>query len=137
MLDEDEMPAGVDGNQQPIIAAPAVARGRIYVVTMEKMFAIGPKSTPKSGGPVRGIAEVATAIGPAAALLVTPTEVTTKPSAPVALSVRGFDANGRQVDKPGDATWTLENLKGTITNGTFTPDPAAGAQAGLVKASVG
>ena len=32
VLDEDEMPAGVDGNPQPIIAAPAVARGRIYVV---------------------------------------------------------------------------------------------------------
>ena len=47
VLDEDEMPAGVDGNPQPIIAAPAVARGRIYVVTMEKMFAIGPEGTPK------------------------------------------------------------------------------------------
>ena len=35
------------------------------------------------------------------------------------------------------ATWTLENLKGTIANGTFTPDPAAGAQAGLVKAAIG
>ncbi len=35
------------------------------------------------------------------------------------------------------ATWTLENLKGTIENGTFTADPKSGAQAGLVKAAVG
>jgi hypothetical protein len=68
---------------------------------------------------------------------VTPTEFIVKPGAPVTLNVRGFDANGRQVAKVGDATWTLENLKGTIANGTFTPDPAAGPQAGLVKASIG
>jgi len=136
VLDEDDMPAGVDGNPQPIIAAPAVARGRIYLVTMEKMFAIGPKTAPKGGGTGystgSGLPE-----GTAASLLVTPTEFIVKPGAPVTLNVRGFDANGRQVAKVGDATWTLENLKGTIANGTFTPDPAAGPQAGLVKASIG
>ena len=135
VLDEDEMPAGVDGNPQPIIAAPAVARGRIYLVTMEKMFAIGPKTAPK-GGTAYSIGSGLTE-GTVASVLVTPTEQIIKPGAPFALSVRGFDANGRQIAPPGDATWTLENLKGTITNGTFTPDPAAGAQAGLVKASIG
>ena len=70
-------------------------------------------------------------------MLVTPTEQIIKPGAPLALSVRGFDANGQPIAKPADATWTLENLKGTISNGTFTPDPAAGAQAGLVKAASG
>jgi hypothetical protein len=136
VLDEDEMPAGVDGNPQPIIAAPAVARGRIYLVTMEKMFAIGPKGTPK-GGIVAGIPGQAAAPGPFASMLVTPTEVITKPGAPLTLTVRAFGANGAPVAWPGDSTWTLENLKGTITGGTFTPDPAAGAQAGLVKASIG
>ncbi len=136
ILDEDEMPPGVDGNPQPIIASPAVSRGRVYVVTMEKMFAIGPKGTPKGGiigGTVPGKAQP----GPLASILVTPTEVITKPGAPLALTVRGFEANGAPLSKPGDATWTLENLKGTIANGTFTPDPAAGVQAGLVKAAIG
>jgi len=136
VLDEDEMPAGVDGNPQPIIAAPAVARGRIYVVTMEKMFAIGPKGTPK-GGPISGVTPGLGEDSPLASVLVTPTEQIVKPGVPLALSIRGFTASGGPVLKPGDATWTLENLKGTIANGTFTADPAAGPQAGLVKASIG
>jgi outer membrane protein assembly factor BamB len=135
VLDEDEMPAGVDGNPQPIIAAPAIARGRIYIVTMEKMFAIGPKTVLKPSGTLGST--IGTPAGPVASLLVIPTEHILKPGAPVTLAVRGFDANGRQADKLESATWALENLKGTITNGTFTPDPAAGAQAGLVKATIG
>jgi len=135
VLDEDEMPAGVDGNPQPIVAAPAIARGRIYLVTMEKMFAIGPTTAPKTGGIVGSL--FGTPAGPLASLLVTPTEQILKPGAPRAFAVQGFDETGKPVDKPGDATWTLENLKGTIANGTFTPDAAAGAQAGLVKAAIG
>jgi hypothetical protein len=34
-------------------------------------------------------------------------------------------------------TWTTENLKGTVADGKFTADRAAGAQAGVVKAAVG
>ena len=137
VLDEDEMPAGVDGNPQPIIAAPAISRGRIYVVTMERMFAIGPKGTPK-GGIVPGVPGSAARPWPFASMLVTPTEVIAKPGAPLTLTIRAFGANGQPVVTPGGAAWTLENLKGTISNGgTFTPDPAAGAQAGLVKAAIG
>jgi outer membrane protein assembly factor BamB len=136
VLDEDEMPAGVDGNPQPIIAAPAVARGRIYIVTMEKMFAIGPKGAPKGGTTLASSSATSVSDAALASLLVTPTEVIIKPGAPLALTARGFDANG-QATKSGQATWSVENLKGAIANGTFTPDPAAGAQAGLVKATIG
>src|SRR3954462_12826546 len=112
VLDEDEMPAGVDGNPQPIIASPAVARGRVYVVTMEKMFAIGPKSF--KGGVVSGVAGGVGNPGPLASLLVIPTEQIIQPASPLTLSVRGFDSNGQPISMPpGDATWTLENLKGT------------------------
>jgi hypothetical protein len=69
---------------------------------------------------------------------VTPTEVILKPGQPTALAIRTFDANGNATGGAApQATWTLENLKGTIQNGTFTADPKAGAQAGLVKAAVG
>jgi outer membrane protein assembly factor BamB len=136
VLDEDEMPPGTDGKPSAIIASPAVARGRIYVASMDNMFAIGPKTAPQ-GGIVSGSTGPSTAPGPIASILVTPTEQIIKPATPLALSVRGFDANGHSIEKAGDATWTLENLKGTIANGTFTPDPSAGAQAGLVKAAIG
>lgn len=147
VLDEDELPLASDGKTETIIASPAVARGRIYVVSNEAMYAIGPKGLraqdsglraepePKNvggGGPA-----ATRSAGPATALLVTPTELVAKPGQAVALTVRAFDANGNAAASAGQSTWALENLKGTIANGTFTPDPAAGAQAGLVKATIG
>ena len=140
VLDEDVMPNGVDGKPQPIIASPAVARGRIYLASMETLFAIGPKGTPaaRAGAPARVTsAPPAPAAGAPTALLVMPTELIVKPGQPVALTARAYDANGLMVANAAPATWTIENLKGTIANGTFTADPAAGAQAGLVKATVG
>ncbi len=138
ILDEDEMPAGGDGNPQPIVASPAVARGRVYLVTMGSTFAIGPKEARAAGGGIIG-----STIGgapsplPPATILVTPTELIVKPGQPISLTARSFDANGYSPAAVTPVTWTLENLKGTVANGRFTPDPAAGAQAGLVKATSG
>ena len=139
VLDEDRMPAGPDGNPQPIIASPAVARGRVYLTTMGSTFAIGPKGAPRASGtaPAERRDPVAPSQGPATTLLVTPTEQIVKPGEAIALSVRAFDAAGRPVTTADAAAWTLEGLKGTIANGRFTPDPSAGAQAGVVKATVG
>src|SRR5262249_7254167 len=142
VLDEDEMPAGVDGDPQPIIASPAVARGPVYLVTMERMFAIGPKTAPPARSttpapPGRGLV-AAPPDWTTAAVLVTPTEVIAKPGQPVSLRVREFNAQGiEKAGAPPPASWALENLKGTIENGTFTADPAAGPQAGTVKATIG
>jgi outer membrane protein assembly factor BamB len=141
VLDEDEMPAGSDGNPSAIIASPAVARGRVYVASMDGLFAIGPKGALPAAAraaslPAQPPARPAAAGSMASTLLVTPTEIIVKPGAPVALSARTFDAGGREVPA-GAPSWSLDNLKGTIENGRFTPDPAAGAQAGLVKAAVG
>ena len=73
-----------------------------------------------------------------ATALVTPTELILKPGQSVDLAVKLFDANGNRDQRPAaDATWTVENLKGTVANGKFTADAAAGAQAGVVKAAVG
>ena len=136
VLDDDEMPAGVDGNPQPIIASPAVARGRIYLVTMEKMFAIGlTTDTRRGGGDVIDGARVAD--GPATSMLVMPTELILKPGEAVKLAALAFDEHGHDLKQPPQATWTLENLKGTIENGNFTADAPAGAQAGIVKAAAG
>jgi hypothetical protein len=60
-----------------------------------------------------------------------------KPGESVALSVKLFDGNGNPVPGGGEAAWTLENLKGTVASGRFTADASAGAQAGMVKATVG
>jgi outer membrane protein assembly factor BamB len=140
ILDQDWL--GSEQSPEPIIAAPAVARGRIYVTSMNATYAIGPKMAPSgaSANPATG-AKPATpttlAAGVPAALLVTPTELILKPGEPIALSVRAYDANGTEVALPGPATWALDGLKGALTEGKFTPDAAAQPQAGLVKATIG
>jgi hypothetical protein len=140
ILDQDWL--GSEQSPEPIIAAPAVARGRVYVTSMNATYAIGPKMAPAgaSANPVTGAKPTAPASLPAgvpATLQVTPTELILKPGEPIALSVRAFDANGTEIAPPGPATWALDGLKGTLTEGKFTPDAAAQPQAGLVKATIG
>ena len=137
ILDQDWL--GTSQKSELIIASPIVARGRIYVTSMDALYAIGPKEAPKaSATPAAPAAPPAAgAAGAATTLHVAPTELILKPGEAVALTLRAFDANGRAVKDPGQATWTLEGLKGTIEKGRFVPDAAAGAQAGTVKATVG
>jgi outer membrane protein assembly factor BamB len=122
VLDSDQL--GTEGNPEAIIAAPAVARGRVYVVTMAAMYALGPKSTtgttaaavPASSSPAPPPAPAASDV---ATLLVTPTDLILKPGEAVPLTIRAFDASGRSVAAPAQATWTLEGLKGTVEKGRF------------------
>ena len=136
VLDEDEMPQGPDGKPSSIIASPAVARGRVYVASMDGLFAIGPKGAPTSSTTAINGGTL-TPEGPAASVLVTPTELIVKPGESVALTANMFNANAQPLTAAGQVSWTLENIKGTIAGGKFTADPSAGAQAGLVKATVG
>ena len=134
ILDQDWL--GTPQQAEQIIASPIVARGRVYVASMDALYAIGPKGTPKPSPRNDGGVPPA-ASGAVAAILVTPTELIVKPGESISFDVRGFDANGNPTKAPGPATWTLDGLQGTIETGRFTPDPAAGAQAGTVKATVG
>ena len=133
ILDQDWL--GTPQKSEQIIASPIVARGRVYVTSMDALYAIGPKGTPKAEK--TATAQAGAGGTAAASLLVTPTELTIKPGETIDLRVLAFDAQGRRVDKAGQASWSLEGLKGTVQDGKFTPDAAAGAQAGTVKATVG
>jgi outer membrane protein assembly factor BamB len=136
ILDQDWL--GTPQKSELIIASPIVARGRIYLTSMDALYAIGPKGTPKSGSATPPANPGApAAAGPATTALVTPTELIVKPGESVALTVKLFDAKGNPVSGGTDATWTLEGLKGTVAGGKFTADAAAGGQAGVVKAAVG
>ena len=135
ILDQDWL--GTPQKSELIIASPIVARGRIYVTSMDGLYAIGPKTAPKSTPPAAVPTTATASAGAATVLQVAPTELILKPGESIALTVNAFDANGRPVKDPGPATWSLEGLKGTIEKGRFTPDASAGAQAGTAKATVG
>jgi outer membrane protein assembly factor BamB len=134
VLDEDWL--GSEGAPEAIIASPAVARGRIYVVSVDAMYAIGPKGTPTPPAP-NGIGPGTPQAAAPASLLVTPTDLILKPGESIALVARVFDANGNPVKDAGQPAWTVENLKGTIANGRFTADAGAPAHGGAVKATIG
>ena len=137
ILDQDWL--GTPQKSELIVASPIVARGRVYVTSMDAMYAIGPKTVPAgAGAPPTNLATTAAPAGTApTVLLVTPTELILKPGEAVDLAVRAFDASGNSVAAPANVTWTVEGLKGSVANGKFTPEAAAGAQAGVVKATVG
>ena len=135
ILDQDWL--GTSQKSELIVASPIVARGRIYVTSMDALYAIGPKAAPKASATPAVAPAPPAAAGAATTLQVAPTELILKPGEAVALTLNAFDANGRAVKDPGQATWTLEGLKGTIEKGRFVPDASAGVQAGTVKATVG
>ena len=137
ILDQDWL--GTPQKSEQIIASPIVARGRIYVASMDALYAIGAKAAPATAKAAAPASDPATgaAAGAATALVVAPTEVIVKPGQSVALTVRAYDAKGNPVANAGAATWTLENLKGNVADGKFTADAAAAGQAGLVKAAIG
>ena len=68
---------------------------------------------------------------------VVPTELILKPGDKVNFRARLFDAQGNFIREETAATWSLEQLKGTVENGQLTAGADSVAQGGLVKATVG
>jgi outer membrane protein assembly factor BamB len=124
-----------DGVPEPILAGAAVSRGRIFFVSSDALYAIGPKTAKAvSGTAVNEPAVQGT--GMPTYLQVAPTELVLKPGQTVKLHARLFDDKGRFL-REEKATWTLQDLKGTVTDGSLTVASDPVEQAGLIKASVG
>ncbi|MDP6607800.1 MAG: PQQ-binding-like beta-propeller repeat protein, partial [Vicinamibacterales bacterium] len=131
-----EVQLGTVEEPEELIASPAIADGRVYVVTDQALYAIGPDE-PRSSTGLTPPAALPTSIGPVSQVRVSPTELVVEPGQPVSLTADLFDARGRQVPN-GTVTWALDGLEGTVTpGGEFVADPAAGMQAGSVTASAG
>ncbi len=142
VLSEVELPPSVnsveqqEGTPEPILGGAAVSRGRIFFVSSDAVYAIGPR-TAKA---VTGFAVNTPAESPEntpAWVQVVPTELALKPGQSVNLHARLFDAKGRFLREDTSATWSLQGLRGTVTNGTFTVANDPAEQAGTIKATVG
>jgi outer membrane protein assembly factor BamB len=131
VLDEDQL--GTEAAPEAIVASAAVSGGRIYLVTSDALYCIGKKS---GAAPARPAPPEPSPAGPVAQLQVVPTELVLSPGESVRFRARLFDERGRLAGE-GQASWSLEQLQGTIKEtGEFTA--ASGpAQAGQVKATVG
>jgi hypothetical protein len=139
VLSEVELPLSDQGlasqrTPEPIVAAAAVAHGRVYFVSSDTLYAIGPKKATVEGWkPVTQTLEPGE--GPATWVQVEPTELVLKAGESVQLHARLFDAKGRFL-REDKAAWSLQGLQGTVTDGKFTSAGTTG-QAGLIKATVG
>ena len=136
ILDQDAL--GSEAHPEAIIASAAVSNGRVYVVSDSGLYAIGKKSTTSSSAPAPPSSAVGSSVSsnPVTHVQVVPTELILKPGDKVNFRARLFDAQGNFIREEQAATWSLDQLKGTVTNGQFTVAGDAINQAGWVKATV-
>ena len=136
ILDEDTL--GTEAHPEAVIASAAVSNGRIYVVSEAGLYAIGKKSTSSSHATPNASVAVGSSVSsnPVTHVQVVPTELILKPGDKVNFRARLFDAQGNFIREEPAATWSLDKLNGTVTNGQFTVANEAVNQAGWVKATV-
>ncbi|HXG90455.1 MAG TPA: PQQ-binding-like beta-propeller repeat protein [Vicinamibacterales bacterium] len=132
VLDEELL--GTAAAPEPIVASPIVADGRVYVTSMEATYAIGTR-VPRRAPPTAPVAAP-----PAAAVAhvqVFPYEALLAPGQKQSFRLRLFDANGRLIreEKPGAATWVVDQLAGSVGADGVYLAPAS-SSAGLIKATV-
>jgi outer membrane protein assembly factor BamB len=134
ILDQDQL--GTEALPEAIIASVAVSNGRVFLVSDSHLYAIGKKSVLQVGPPTV-VNVVAAASNPVAHVQVVPTELILRPGAKVNFRARLFDYRGLFLREEPLASWTLDNLKGSIENGQLIVATDSITQAGLVKATVG
>ena len=126
-----EVQLGTVDIPEELIGSAAIADGRVYIVTDQTLYAIGPKG-PRVEHHLTTPPVLPTSNDPVVHVRVSPTELVIEPEQPVSFRADLFDTHGRRVPQ-GDVTWGLDALEGTITsNGEFVANPNAGAQAGSV-----
>src|ERR1044071_5287555 len=137
ILNENQL--GTEALPDKVIGSAAVANGRVYFATESTLYAIGKKGNHASSHSTASAAgtPVSSSSNPPTWVQVVPTELMLKPGDKVNFRVRLFDAQGNFIREEPSATWSLEQLKGTLENGHFTAGNESVAQAGLVKATVG
>ncbi|HEU4833068.1 MAG TPA: PQQ-binding-like beta-propeller repeat protein [Pyrinomonadaceae bacterium] len=135
ILDEDQL--GNETQPEAIVGSAAVSNGRIFFASDSGLYAIGKKTNHSSSQTNANAVGSTVSSQPATHVQVVPTELILKPGDKANFRVRLFDAQGNFIREEPAATWSLDQLKGTIENGHFTAATDAIAQAGLVKATVG
>jgi outer membrane protein assembly factor BamB len=125
---------GSEGTAEQVYGGAAISRGRVFFVTTDAVYAIGPKQQKNlTGWAVDEPAVVGE--GAPAYVQVAPTELVLTPGQTVKLAARAFDNRGRFL-REEKAVWSLDGLKGTVTDGAFTVTGDGVEQAGLIKATV-
>ncbi len=127
---------GSEGTPEQVLAGVAVSRGRVFFVSSDAVYAIGPRQATTATG-FAADEPAPTGQGAPAHLQVSPTEMVLTPGQTVKLRVRLFDDKGRFLREEAAATWSLEGLTGTAANNAFTVATDPIEQAGVIRATAG
>jgi hypothetical protein len=134
ILDEDWL--GSEQAPEAIRASVAVSRGRIYITSAAATYCFGTKSSTATETAESNNTS-SSEPGPAASMLVAPTELILKPGESVQLEARLFDSHGRPAGTE-EVSWSVEQMGGSVgEDGIFTASSEDVPQAGQVKASFG
>lgn len=125
---------GSEGTPEQILAGAAISRGRVFFVSSDAVYAIGPRQPTRSTGFAIDEAAVR-GQGAPAYVQVSPTELVLEPGQSVTLRARLFDAQGRLLGDEPAAVWSLDGLKGTVASGRLTVANDPGEQAGVIRAT--
>jgi outer membrane protein assembly factor BamB len=143
ILSEVELPKSLDDNAgqsvgipEPVFGGAAISRGRVFFVSTGGVYAFGPRTAKTLTG-LAANASPERGEGAPAFVQVSPTELVLKPGQSVKLHARLFDARGRFLREEAAPAWSLQNLKGTVTDGTFAVAGDLVEQAGTIKATIG
>ncbi len=121
------------GTPEPILGSPAIANGRVYFVSTDTLYCIGPKQavkTPAIPAPAPG-----KGAGPVAWVQVRPEEVTLKPGATANFRALAYDARGNLIGEQ-KAEWSLDALDAKLTGAQLAAPAQTRGQAGHVKATI-
>jgi outer membrane protein assembly factor BamB len=132
VLDEDLL--GDPQSPEPILASPIVADGRVYVTSLEAMYAIGKRVAGRTARPAATVPAPSTAAP--AVVQVFPYESLLRPGDSVKLTARLFDAKGNFIREEPAATWSVDQLSGAVDAGGVYTAARTGSSAGFVKAAV-
>jgi outer membrane protein assembly factor BamB len=139
VLDEDWL--GSQQQPEAIVASPIVADGRVYVASMEALYAIGKRITGAKGasGAKGGNSAGAKGapVGPPATVQVFPYEALLAPGQTATFRARLFDAKGTFIREEPAAQWTMDQLSGSVDAKGVYAAAAQGSSAGFIKATVG
>lgn len=132
VLDEDLL--GTAAEPEAIVASPIVADGRVYVASMENLYAIGTRRPSVTG---RTPMVTPPSKAPVASVQVFPYDVRVSPGSTQAFRLRLFDARGAFIreEPAASAAWGMDQVRGTVdATGVFTG--GEGSSAGFVRATV-
>jgi outer membrane protein assembly factor BamB len=134
ILDQDQL--GTEAQPEAIIGSAAVSNGRIFFASDSGLYSIGKKSNHTSSEKPSTVVGNHVSSSPVTHVQVVPTELILKAGDKVNFRARLFDAQGNFIREEPAASWSLEQLKGTVENGQFTAGADSVAQAGWVKATI-